>query len=217
MKKIESLSDLSPDPRNPRRHPERNISQIERSLEQLGAARSIVIDENGTVMAGNGVVEAAANVGINRVIPVEASGNEIVAVVRRGLTDEQKRKLAVADNRTAELSEWDPAIVLELGSEIDLSDQFFQSEMAELEAMIEAGDLDTNPSEAGRQLQKRIGAGGFFLKLVVSVRQHQAVERIIQAVQDKYNLDRGDAFVKVCELAREAGQFDFRSEDSAAA
>ncbi|HEV2495992.1 MAG TPA: ParB N-terminal domain-containing protein [Terriglobia bacterium] len=93
---IETLADLKPDPMNARRHGERNVAMLERSLEQYGAARSIVVDEEGQIIAGHGVVEAAANVGIEKVRPVEADGNEIIAVVRRGLTKKQKAELAIA-------------------------------------------------------------------------------------------------------------------------
>jgi ParB-like chromosome segregation protein Spo0J len=61
VRNINHVKDLRPDKRNPRLHPERNISQLERSLEQYGAARSIVVDEHGNVIAGNGILEAAAN------------------------------------------------------------------------------------------------------------------------------------------------------------
>ena len=95
---MKHIGDLTPDPRNARKHGERNIGQIERSLEAYGAARSIVVDETGRILAGNGLVEAAANVGIEAVRTVESNGNEIIAVVRRGLTEEQKLGLAIADN-----------------------------------------------------------------------------------------------------------------------
>ncbi len=66
---IRTIADLKPDPKNARKHGERNIGMLERSLEQYGSARSIVVDENGQIIAGHGVVEAAANVGIERVRP----------------------------------------------------------------------------------------------------------------------------------------------------
>lgn len=52
MKKAKSnghikISDLLPDPRNPRIHGKRNLEQIQNSLQKFGAARSIVIDEKG--------------------------------------------------------------------------------------------------------------------------------------------------------------------------
>jgi hypothetical protein len=131
-KEFNSIGDLMPDPKNPRKHPERNIAVLEKSLEQFGAARSIVIDEDGRVLAGNGVVEAAANIGIERIKTIEASGNEIVAVVRRGLTEEQKMGLAVADNKAGELAEWDSDMLAEISREVDLTPFFTEEELAEL-------------------------------------------------------------------------------------
>lgn len=80
---IRTLADLKVDPKNPRRRTERSLQMIEQSLQRYGAARSIVIDEHGRIIAGHGVAEAAAGVGIERVRTVEANGNEIIAVVRR--------------------------------------------------------------------------------------------------------------------------------------
>lgn len=107
----ETLEDLVADPRNARKHTPKNIGMLEDALREVGAARSIVVDEANTVLAGNGVVEAAAAAGITRVRFVESDGDEIVAVRRRGLTDEQKRRLALYDNRAAELAEWDPGVL----------------------------------------------------------------------------------------------------------
>ncbi len=47
------LDQLVQDPKNARRHTERNLAMIAESLETVGAARSIVIDERGRVLAGN--------------------------------------------------------------------------------------------------------------------------------------------------------------------
>jgi hypothetical protein len=52
--------------------------------------RSIVLDENGVILAGNGAFEEAGQLGIERVIVIETSGNEIVAVKRTNFTAEQK-------------------------------------------------------------------------------------------------------------------------------
>jgi hypothetical protein len=76
------------------------------SLRDVGAARSIVIDEGNVILAGNGVTAAAASAGITKLRVIEAAGDELIAVRRSGLTDAQKRALALYDNRTAELAEW---------------------------------------------------------------------------------------------------------------
>lgn len=106
---MRTLAELKPDAHNRRKHTPRNVGMIVNALHEVGAARSIVIDESGTILAGNATVEAAAEAGIERVQVVDADGETIIAVRRTGLTDEQKRKLALYDNRTAELAEWDTA------------------------------------------------------------------------------------------------------------
>jgi ParB-like chromosome segregation protein Spo0J len=105
------IRDLLPDPHNAREHNATNIGVIVDSLQEVGAARSIVIDENDVVLAGNGVVEGAAEAGITGVRVVEADGNEIIAVRRRGLTEEQKARLALYDNRAGELSKWKDGVL----------------------------------------------------------------------------------------------------------
>ncbi len=116
-KAVTHIKDLIPDPANLRKHGERNIALIEQSLEKVGAARSIVIDENNKVLAGNGVLEAAGNIGMEGVRIIEADGQELIAVRRRGLTEAQKTALAIADNRTGELSEWAVPALLALPRE----------------------------------------------------------------------------------------------------
>jgi hypothetical protein len=106
-----SIGALQSDPANARRHNPRNVSLIEEALQEVGAARSIVIDEDGVVLAGNATIEAAGNVGIEKVRIVEASGDEIIAVRRRGLTPRQKTRLALFDNRAAELADWDAEVM----------------------------------------------------------------------------------------------------------
>src|SRR5207344_2987257 len=76
------------------------------ALHHVGAARSIVIDEDNVILAGNGVTEAAVAAGITKVRVIEAAGDELIAVRRSNLTVEQKRALAIYDNRTGELATW---------------------------------------------------------------------------------------------------------------
>jgi hypothetical protein len=111
MKKPDSadtklISDLVPDPENRREHNERNLGMVREALHEVGTARSIVIDENDIILAGNGVTEAARLAGITNVRIIESQGDELIAIRRRGLTPEQKRKLSIFDNRTSELSTW---------------------------------------------------------------------------------------------------------------
>lgn len=140
MSTIRHISELQFDPANARRRTQRSGGMLADSLQAVGAARSIVIDEDGVILAGNGTVEAAGQVGIEKVKVVEADGNTIIAVQRTGLTDEQKRQLAYFDNRTGELAEWDPAqIARDLDAGVDLSGFWKEEEIA---ALINSATLD---------------------------------------------------------------------------
>lgn len=118
MKTI-SIGDLKPDKKNARKHDDRNIGMITSSLKELGPARSIVIDEDNNILAGNGTVKAMADAGLKNVRVIEADGDELIAVQRNGLTKEQKTRLALYDNRTAETAEWDLEILESIGVDIE--------------------------------------------------------------------------------------------------
>jgi ParB-like chromosome segregation protein Spo0J len=109
------------------------VGLIVDALQEVGAARSIVIDEDGTILAGNATCEAAAEAGLTKVQVVDADGETIVAVRRTGLTPAQKAKLALYDNRAAELAEgWNADVLAELATELDLSQMFSVEELAKL-------------------------------------------------------------------------------------
>lgn len=150
MADIATLADLTPDPHNTRVHNPRNVGMIERALGDVGAARSIVIDEDGIVLAGNATIEAAARAGIERVQVVDADGETIIAVRRSGLTAAQKTALALYDNRTAELATWDAdvlAAIVEAG-EVDLAALWREEELAEVIVGVDippAGATDAGP------------------------------------------------------------------------
>jgi hypothetical protein len=126
------ISKLTPDPNNARKRTPLSASVIRKSLEQFGAARSIVVDENDVIRAGNGTFEEAGQLGIEKVVTIEVDGNTIVAVKRRGLTEEQWKKYAIADNTASDFSTWDFDILSELTQEIDLSEFFPDDKLNEL-------------------------------------------------------------------------------------
>jgi DNA modification methylase len=133
------LAALTRDAQNPRRRTDRGAQAIADSLKAFGAARSIVIDETNTILAGNGVIDAAALAGLARVQVVDAAGDAVIAVRRRNLTPAQKRALTIADNRTSELAVWDADAVRAAQLEgVDLA-QFWSA--VELHQLIGDGAL----------------------------------------------------------------------------
>lgn len=140
-----SVNDLVADPKNRRRHGERNLGMIAEALDKVGAARSIVIDESNTVLAGNGVLQGAQKAGLRKVQIVDADGDTIIAVRRTGLTELQKRQLAMYDNRAGELAEWNVEQLREDQLEgLELKPFFFDKE---IDALLRAkGDTATTPN-----------------------------------------------------------------------
>ncbi len=102
-KKISRLEDLTPDSNNFNRHTEFGNKLLEDSLRKFGAGRSILTDKDGNIIAGNGVTEVAAAIGMEDVEVVHTDGKKLVVVVRDDLEldSPEGRELALADNMTA--------------------------------------------------------------------------------------------------------------------
>lgn len=83
------LADLKRPEKNVRIHSDKQITEFKRSIEMFGQIRPIVIDEAGTILAGNGLYDALSAMG----------RTEADCYVASGLSESQKKKLMLADNR----------------------------------------------------------------------------------------------------------------------
>lgn len=98
------IDSLTLDPENARRHKD-DVAAIARSLAQFGQQTPIVVTSDNLIIKGNGTTLAAMSL----------EWSEIQAV-RTTLTGAELRAYAIADNRTAELSEWDvDKLLVQLG------------------------------------------------------------------------------------------------------
>ena len=157
---VRTVAELEADPENRRAHPARNLEMIAAALREVGAARSIVIDEDDRILAGNGVTTAAAQAGITKLKIIEAEGDELIAVRRRGLTPEQKRALAIYDNRTGELAEWNVE-QLEADRDAGLALEPFWSTLEQgalFGTVPKSGQTDPDAVPALRSTSIRLGA-----------------------------------------------------------
>lgn len=99
---------IKKDKRNYRIHNDRNKALIRKSLDECGAGRSILIDNDDEIIAGNGVYEQAKEMGFPVKI-VETDGKELVVVKRTDLKTEDaiRKRLAIMDNSTSDSSKFD--------------------------------------------------------------------------------------------------------------
>ena len=108
------LSELRKLEKNIRRHSQKQISEYVRSVRMFGQIRPLVIDEEGVILAGNGLYDALVSMG------EEKADCYVVS----GLTETQKKKLMLADNRVYELGMTDTEvfdeIIRSLGGDTDV-------------------------------------------------------------------------------------------------
>ena len=93
---------LTFDPSNARKHSDANLAAIAESLKQFGQRKPIVVNADNVIVAGNGTVEAARLLGLTDV--------DVVRVPKDWSAD-QVKAFALADNRSAELAEWNPEVL----------------------------------------------------------------------------------------------------------
>lgn len=130
------VEDLASDPANVRKHSDANLRAIRDSLRRFGQQKPIVVDGNGVVRAGNGTLMAA-----------QLEGWDELDVVISDLEGAEATAYAIADNRTAELAEWDQEALIEqldaLGAEDpQLPEQlgFTEDDIADLVDGLELGE-----------------------------------------------------------------------------
>lgn len=90
-------NDLKAHENNVKVHSEKQVQELAKSLEQFGQIRPVIADENNVILCGHGLVKAAISLG----------KTEIDVMVMSGLSEVQKKKLLLADNKLADLGTYD--------------------------------------------------------------------------------------------------------------
>lgn len=138
-----AVSELTPDPDNARKHDNANLEAIAGSLEQFGQRKPIVVTSKNVVVAGNGTLQAAKSLGWTEIDVVRTPAD---------WTTDQAKAFALADNRTAELAEWDGEVmarqVIEL-SEAGVDVAQFGFEQPEGFEEVDANVFDVLGNEKG--------------------------------------------------------------------
>ena len=98
---------------NARRHPEKQLARLMRSIQEFGFAAPILVDRNGQIVCGHGRVEAAARLGLR----------EVPTIAATDWSPAQVQAFRLLDNRLSELGEWDDEILrLELSAIIEIGE-----------------------------------------------------------------------------------------------
>ena len=143
------------DKRNYRKHSDRNKELINKSLSEVGAGRSILIDNENEIIAGNGVFEQWGDKPIKI---IESDGSELIVVKRTDLsTEDPKRKqLAIMDNSASDSSEFDLELLCEDFESFEL--ESFGVDLPTMEAeVLEAEEDDFDVPEGGLETDIVLG------------------------------------------------------------
>ena len=161
---IKKLSVLKHPEKNVRIHSEQQIRELKRSLEKFGQTRALVIDENNIILIGNGLYEAMVSLGYQ----------EATVYVKAGLSENDKKKLMIADNKTYALGidnlETLNEFLEELQGDLDIpgyDEEILQQMVADAdevtEKLSEYGTLDDSEiqkiKEANEKREQKAGRG----------------------------------------------------------
>ncbi len=122
-----SINEIKPYKNNPRKN-DKAVEYVVESIKQCGYISPIIVDENYEILAGHTRYKALKKLGYKK----------IDCVVRDGLTEEQKKKYRVLDNKTNEFAEWDIEMLVQEIEGLDFGDLDFQWEKEKKEKKVDA-------------------------------------------------------------------------------
>ena len=161
---VVDIDSLHQDTHNFNRGTEEGSKLMERSFKELGAGRSILLDREGNIIAGNKSQQAAIAAGIKKVRVIETTGDELVAVKRTDIDINSKegREMALLDNLTTQVNlNWDDVELQNMADEYDI-------EMNDWDmALPDIADPDEQPTTEAKDVKE--------LKLVFTPEQYQFV------------------------------------------
>lgn len=186
------LEKVRPYDRNPKSHPDEQVSELAAGLVEHGFLKPLIVDEDGELLAGHGLLLAARRLKLENV-PV---------IIHIGLSPEQKRAYRIADNRLAEKSEWDDdalagelAALKEAGHELLLTG--FTDE--EVKDLIDGLEEEDKGEEAGAGATKRLS----YTILFDDEEQHSTWMAFIEQLNERPGLEK---YTVAGRLAAHAGE-----------
>ena len=158
--KVIDITELAQDQHNFNKGNEQGQQLMERSFKELGAGRSILLDRNGNIIAGNKSQQAAIAAGIKKVRVIETTGDELVAVKRTDvdIDSAEGRKMAYLDNLTTQVNlTWDETELEAVQADVegfdvaDYTPDWVLEQIQAEEETAEAADARDNAEKPERQ------------------------------------------------------------------
>jgi hypothetical protein len=165
-KAVKSLADIRPQKLNANRHTARGMGALEESIKKDGWVGAITIAADGETFDGSARTEVGVAARFQDAIVVDSDGSKPVVVRRVDIptaNDPRAKRLGLSANRVAELNlDFNPTVIAQLSTELDLSslwredemDHVFQQISTEEVTLDQEGDtplkLGTHPSEQAR-------------------------------------------------------------------
>ena len=145
---MSNIKELKFDNENFNDHTEYGMSLLEKSLRENGAGRSILIDKDNNIIAGNGIVEAAGQIGLEDMQIVETTGDKIIAVKRTdvSLNSKKGRIMAMADNATAAADlNWNMGKIAKATEQYGIDTEDWGLDIAKKKSIKDEKDIENNP------------------------------------------------------------------------
>ena len=182
------LTDITPANKNANSGTARGTQMLEDSLRDYGAGRSILVDKNGRIIAGNKTYEGAGAIGMDKALIVETDGTQLVVVKRTDidLDSEAGRGLAIADNRVSEVNlEWDTAQLNEImeTGDIDLGEWWTKPELERLDKESEDALEEAESKEALPDEPSENSKGSAYL-VVIRCDDDEEQERVFEQIKE---------------------------------
>ena len=136
-----AITALTPDPRNARQHPQRQLARLKAVINELGFNNPILVDERLSVIAGHARLEVAKALGMERVPCLRLNH----------LSEAQKTALAIADNKLGDMSHFDPELLAKQLADlcaVDFAIELTGFETAEVDILLEPPRISaTDPAD----------------------------------------------------------------------
>ncbi len=203
-RELTTIDDLTPDTRNANLGTERGRYMLEQSIREVGAGRSIVVDAEGRVIAGNKTLEVAEALGLPIEV-VRTDGTKLVVVQRDDLDlangGDKARRLAYFDNRSGQVGlEWDAAqMVADLELGLNLDDMFIDGEMAAIVMPVLEVDYSHRDVSANKRTVPGKGTTIVSIGPFAAAVPLEMAQRAEEAIRARYGDDPEVALAELCD------------------